>query len=56
MDWRDRAYRFYVTDALKAIGSLNMRYADNVNPVRETRSSEEIIADLGNKLDDIGRS
>lgn len=55
-DWRDRAYRFYVTDALKAIGSLNIRYADIVNPVKETRSAGEIINNLKDKLDKIGGS
>ena len=45
------AYRFYVTDALKIIGGLNMRYADIVKPEpEETRTGEEIIEDITAKL------
>ena len=45
------AYRFYVTDALKIIGGLNMRYADIVKPApEETRTGEEIIEDITAKL------
>ena len=43
-DKRDRMYRFYVTDALKAIGQLDRRYYDLIQDgVEETRTPEEII-------------
>lgn len=46
-------YRYYITDALKAIGQLNNRYYDIVHgkTVEETRSAEEIIEHLSNGLD-----
>lgn len=50
---RDDAYRFYVTDALKAIGGLDKRYYDIIEfkpPIEETRTPEEIIANIRGKL------
>ena len=43
----DKAYRFYVTDALRVIGKLNMRYADIVRDLENkndepTETAEEI--------------
>jgi len=43
LDKRDRMYRLYITDALKAIGQLDRRYYDLIYEVEETRTSEEII-------------
>lgn len=58
MDKRDRAYRFYITEALRAIGGLNVRYADIIedNPVVNNRSPENIINNLSKKLDDMRRN
>ena len=55
---RDEAYRFYVTDALKVIGGLNLRFYDIINvkePVKkeETRTPEEIINRLKEKLNEL---
>ena len=48
---RDEAYRIYVTDSLKLIGHLNIRYFDMVKPgVEETRTAEEIIDSISAKL------
>jgi len=49
----DKAYRIYVTDALKIIGSLNGRYIDFIKAKRakvETRTPEEIIATIRRKI------
>lgn len=47
----DEAYRIYVTDALRLIGRLNIRYFDMINPgVEETRTAEEIIDSISAKL------
>lgn len=44
MDKRDRMYRLYITDALKAIGQLDRRYYDLIHEKdMETRTPEEII-------------
>ena len=40
----DKAYRIYITEALRALARMNVRYIDVINPKpEETRSSEEII-------------
>ena len=39
----------YVTDALKAIGNLNIRYADYFKP-QETRTADEIVNGIKKKL------
>ena len=54
---RKHTYRIYVTDGLKTIANLNMRWADvvNFNNHKEQRSAEEIIEDIGNKLERIGK-
>ena len=44
------AYRNYVTDSLKVIGHLNKRYYDIIHPVVETRSADEIIDSISEKL------
>ena len=55
-DKRDRVYRFYVTDSLKAIGNLDVRYYDFVKEEKtETRTADEIISDLKAKLRAIER-
>ena len=38
---REDAYRFYVTDGLKAIGKLNLRYYDLIVPKDERFKTEE---------------
>ena len=50
---RDLAYRYYVTDALKVLGGLNIRFADLFKP-EETRTSDEIIGGIKNKLQKLG--
>ena len=48
-------YRIYVTDALKIMGNLNLRYADMVAPPpEETRSAEEIKQSIKDKLAQLG--
>lgn len=47
-------FMYYVTDALKVIGHLNMRFYDVVNPVEETRSADEIKESIKEKLRRIG--
>ena len=46
---KDRAYRFYVTDALKGAFGLNARYADIYKP-EETRTADEIKNSIKEKL------
>ena len=50
---RDWAYRVYVTDALKVLGGLNIRYADLFKP-EEKRSAKEIISGISAKLNGLG--
>ncbi len=50
---RDWAYRIYVTDSLKIIGGLNIRYADAFKP-EETRTADEIIDGVKGKLRQLG--
>ena len=50
---REEAYRIYVTDSLKIIGGLNIRYADIFAP-EETRTAEEIIDGVKDKLRQLG--
>lgn len=54
---RDRAYRFYVTDALKAIGRLNKRYADMIAEKRSVPNAdpEKIKARIKSKLERLGK-
>lgn len=53
-DERDMIYRIYVTDSLKAIGQLDVRYYDFIkNTPIETRSAEEIIDHIKGKLNDL---
>ena len=52
---REETYRIYVTDALKAIGGFNARYLD-VFGVEETRTSNEIITNISDKLKKLGES
>ena len=52
----DRAYRFYVTDALKAIGHLNIRYADIIKAdAASGADSDEIISRIKGKLERLGK-
>ena len=48
-----RAFRVYVTDALKAAYNLNMRYYDVVCPREpgKERSAEEIISSIVSKIE-----
>lgn len=50
---KEELYRNYVTDALKVIGNLNIRYADLFKP-EETRTAEEIISGISDKLNRLG--
>ncbi len=50
---RDEAYRIYVTDALKVVGHLNIRYIDYFKKT-ESRTGDEIIQDLKSGLARIG--
>lgn len=50
---RDWAYRVYVTDSLKVIGGLNIRYADLFRP-EENRTAEEIIGNIKDGLNKLG--
>lgn len=50
---RGLIYRIYVTDALKILGGLDMRYADFIRRDSnggDGRTSEEIITSIKNKL------
>lgn len=42
-------YQTYITDALKEIGKLNMRFEDWFKP-EETRTAKEIINGIRKKL------
>lgn len=54
---RDTAYRIYLTDALKAIGGLNVRYADLINSdVKEEANPEEIKNRLLGKIGELNES
>ena len=50
---REFSYRIYVTDALKVLGGLNIRFADLFKP-EETRTAGEIIGGIRNKLQKMG--
>lgn len=50
---RDVAYRIYVTDGIKHLAGLNMRYADFFKP-EETRTAGEVIDGIKNKLGKLG--
>ena len=48
---RDEAYRFYVTDALKAIGGIDKRDAEIIEfKPPETRTPDEIINNIRSKF------
>lgn len=49
----DLIYRIYVTDALKTAYGLNARYYDFIKKVPETRTGDEIIADIRQKLGEL---
>lgn len=51
---REEAYRIYVTDALKALGGLDIRYADIVYGETETRTADEIIDNITSKIIKMG--
>ncbi len=46
---RERAYRYYVTDALRCAYGLNIRYADFYKP-EDTRTADEIKNSIKDKL------
>jgi hypothetical protein len=50
---RDWTYRIYVTDSLKHLAGLNIRYADVFKP-KETRTADEIIGGIKDKLRQLG--
>ncbi len=48
---RDRMYRIYITDSLKVIGNLDVRYYDFIQETpRETRTADEIKDSIKSKL------
>lgn len=48
---RDKVYRIYITDALKILGRLNVRYIDYVQPnTKPEETPEEIIGRIRGKL------
>jgi hypothetical protein len=53
---REMTYRIYVTDTLKAIVRADRRYADiwDNKIVEETRTADEIIGSISDKLKTIG--
>ena len=54
---RNVIYHTYVTDALKILGNLNVRYADLiVQKEVETRTPEEIISNVKSKIKKLGDS
>lgn len=46
---RDRTYRIYMSDAMKILGRLDVRYADIIRP-EEKRTAEEIKGSIMDKL------
>lgn len=50
---REWLYRIYVTDSLKYLAGLNIRYADIFAP-EETRTAEEVIEGVKDKLRQLG--
>lgn len=50
---KEEAFRYYLTDALKAKWQLNIRYADLFKP-QETRTAEQIIKGISAKLNALG--
>ena len=50
---REYAYRIFVTDALKALAGLNVRYVDFFAP-EETRTAEEVIGHIKDGLRKLG--
>lgn len=50
---REWVYRIYVTDSLKHLAGLNIRYADVFKP-EETRTADEIIDGIKDKLRQLG--
>ena len=56
-EMRETTYRIYVTDALKILVGADRRYYDawaEDQKKKETRTSEEIIRDLSEKLRRLG--
>lgn len=45
-----RAYQIYVTDALKIIGGLNLRYFDILQPKQPEKTPEEIVEKIKREL------
>lgn len=55
---KDSIYRIYITDSFKAIGHLNKRYVDMCDEAfkkPDNRTGEDIIKNLSEKLDELGR-
>ena len=44
-DRRERAYRIYISDSMKAIGNLNMRYVDMIDKRAGNNADPEEIKD-----------
>lgn len=55
-EFKDSAYRIYITDALKLLGRLNVRYYDMVDLTpKDTRTSEEVVGHISYMLDKLGK-
>jgi hypothetical protein len=48
------AFRMYVTDALKFLANLNMRWTEMISEETETRSPEEIKAAIKSRIRSMG--
>lgn len=52
---RDEAYRVYISESLRAITGAKKSYQDLLdNGVDETRTSEEIVSHISDKLTQLG--
>lgn len=52
-NYRDEAYRIYITDSLQNIPQdkyLSKRYYDIMHPINDDRSGDEIAADVITKI------
>ena len=47
---RELTYRIYLTDALKVVANLEVRYADYVLPQKKAEEPEQIIDRISDKL------
>lgn len=56
VDRRERAYRIYISDSLKIIGGLNIRYVDTlVSHAVSNNNPDEIKKRICDKLEQLGK-